>query len=69
MTSYVIPVQCSRCKHLGARTNKELDRMNCEAFPDGIPDAIYTGEHDHRKPYRDDNGIRFESIDDKEKRS
>jgi hypothetical protein len=32
----------------------------CEAFPDGIPFAIQTGQIDHREPYSGDSGIRYE---------
>lgn len=50
--------QCFRCKHLfgGAA-------YNCDAFPTGIPEAILTNDHDHRKPYDGDHGIRFEPKD------
>ena len=43
---------------------KYIGSFECLAFPDGIPDAILTGEHDHREPYPGDNGIRFEPIQD-----
>ena len=36
------------------------DGKKCEAYPNGIPQAIWMGEHDHREPYPGDNGIRFE---------
>lgn len=34
----------------------------CSAYPDGIPNEIFTGLHDHAKPYKGDNGIQFEPI-------
>lgn len=48
--------QCNTCAHYyvgGA----------CAAFPDGIPQEIITGEHDHREPYNNDKGLRWEPID------
>lgn len=34
--------------------------LACRAFPKGIPDAIALEYADHRQPFADDNGIRFE---------
>ena len=50
-------IKCTRCQH--------YDRIGeCEAYPDGIPVEIITGEHDHTEPFPGDNGIRFEAIQD-----
>jgi hypothetical protein len=60
--------QCFACKHFRdmrvAPCEMEEDIapdvvVYCEAFPDGIPDAITKGR-DHSKPFRGDHGIRFE---------
>jgi hypothetical protein len=51
---------CMRCRHLD-RDNDEA--LTCDAFPKGIPRAIYMNEHDHRQPYPGDHGIRFAPID------
>jgi len=48
--------QCLTC-------NNYLGLMTCRAFPEGIPDRIVLGEHDHRKPHKGDRGIRFEPVD------
>ena len=48
--------QCLVCVH----SVNGGDRLECPAFPDGIPDEIYMGEFDHRKPAPGDNGIMFE---------
>ncbi len=51
----VSPPICLYCKHL------RKDGLTCEAFPERIPQTILESEHDHRKPYNGDKGIRFDS--------
>jgi len=55
-----IPI-CSLCRHL--RDDQPwLDgkHRRCAAFPGGIPDGVYWGDFDHRRPFPGDNGVRFE---------
>lgn len=47
--------QCLLCVHY-------LGEIQCDAYPDRIPDEIITGLHDHREPYPGDNGIRFKPL-------
>lgn|GEM_PF-3126847 len=42
---------CTFCKHL-------IEHRKCKAF-ERIPDEIWLGHNDHRKPYPGDNGITF----------
>ncbi len=49
---------CQLCKHY------RQDKRTCTAFPDGVPDAIYYGHHDHRRPYPGDKGILFDLSED-----
>ena len=51
-------VQCLACKHL------HNDMTTCEAFSDEIPVEILTGNWDHTKPFKDDNDVQFESVED-----
>ena len=49
--------QCFLCAHYqGALT--------CEAFPERIPQDVLDGTADHRKPFKGDNGIRWEPAPD-----
>jgi len=56
-TIKAVYVPCDLCKH--AREND-----TCDAFPDGIPEAILTGDFDHTTPYPGDHGIQFEPIEE-----
>lgn len=52
------PPLCLNCAHL----DRASRRMVCTAFPSGIPRPILVNEHDHRKPYPGDNGIRYAAV-------
>ena len=47
--------QCIGCKHY-------TFSATCEAFPDHIPHAIFSGQVIHTKPYPGDHGIQYEPI-------
>lgn len=50
-----ISVQCMACLNW-------KENIVCNAFPDGIPEEILTGEHDHTESFDGDNGITFEPL-------
>ena len=53
----VIDSQCQECGHY------KLE-LRCGAFKEQIPEEILMGEHDHTEPYKGDNGIQFEPIEE-----
>ena len=42
--------------------------FKCKAFPEGIPDEILDGEHDHHKLFKGDHGIQFKKKEDIKKK-
>lgn len=59
----MIVAQCADCKHRTPGQVNSLEELACDAFPDGIPQAILELEHDHTQPYTGDHGIRYEPRD------
>ena len=39
-----------------------LNDKRCKAFPDGIPDDLFSGKNLHRQPYQGDNGILYSPL-------
>lgn len=58
MTTTARP-DCLSCKHF---RRDDATRNACEAFPEGIPNAIIFGDRTHLRPYPGDRGLRFEPV-------
>ena len=59
---------CLTCKHiLFKEVNGVKQPLFCKAFPDGIPLDIQVGNTIHDKPYKGDNGFRYEKYEAGEK--
>lgn len=47
---------CSKCTRFNA---DRQDADVCEAFPEGIPSDVLSGEVDHRNPVKGDHDLQF----------
>jgi hypothetical protein len=66
------PDVCDTCIHflrtftdppLNSRVS-DLSRWRCEAFPNGMPDAIMYDEFDHHDPFPGDHGMQYQAADE-----
>lgn len=49
---------CTLCAHY----HRGRTDHTCNAFPYAIPDEIWRGDNDYKKPYPGDHGIQFEHV-------
>ena len=52
-----VQLQCIQCEHYWGDGK-------CAAFQKGIPLEIWRGDNNHTKPYKGDNDIQFEPIEE-----
>jgi hypothetical protein len=56
---------CSICRYKHPDTLDYRKRFpTCDAFPNGIPEAVRKNHLDHRRPISGDNGIHFDPAAD-----
>jgi len=57
---------CTFCKNLNIKKLR-----SCKAYPkkEGIPMIIWGGKNNHKKPYKGDNGIQFEPVEEAKAKS
>ena len=56
--------ECFMCKHALKRRDKFKPFDVCDAFPNGIPEEIFSGKVLHHSPYPNDKGIQYEEFID-----
>ena len=63
MSTSDLPPLCSKCQHF-IMSKRGNEGLRCAAYPEKIPTEILLGYVSHDKPYRGDQGIRFEPFND-----
>ena len=59
MTSRIQPQCLPSCARFRSYLTTGAPGRRCEAFPDGIPEAIWSNRVDHRQPVEGDHGLRW----------
>jgi hypothetical protein len=61
VTSRMTP-QCAYCAHYRSPIGSGGESQTCAAFPDGIPDDMWSNRFDHRRPFDGDGGVLWEPV-------